>query len=204
MMEAAELVHKYTDKVGMYKADAFPQGLYKIRIPKGTKTWATSMPIGLLPVPCSALLRMDAPPARLDAVEMGPDSRNAIERLWNGETLFCYTPAESGVLVLSQGNMQSTWTANADRWLYIDFNFGNYLCHSWWSQIYLADSVPAPTPAPDIALVEKTQKLVVEVGLVQSMFKLSGCTNNAEFEKKAVESGVWPGLIEMVRLAGLK
>ena len=195
-----ELTHTRTGDTLRYKQADLPSGLYRILIPAGTHLWATGINTYLSDEPASAHACFDKPPAE-PFEDAGVDTRNVLERMWRGATLSFYGLPGAGALTMSQPERTSTFRADRDRWLYVRFNFpaGRALAVNSIIDLH-ADAAPAP--AVDPALYARTQELVTKVGLVQSMYRLSGCASNADFEKKAIESGVWPGLIEMVRLAG--
>ena len=225
----SELTHIRTGNVLRNAQSGLPSGLYRILIPAGTHLWRSAADTFLADEPANALLSFDSPPVA-PGEPCGPDTRNTLQRLWAGATLSFYSPERSGSLTLSQPESTSQFRADRDRWLYLQLTFPAGKALAWKSQIDLhADAAISSSielhpstdtgtgtntgtgtdtgtsqPAVDPALYARTQELVVRVGLVQSMYRLSGCTNNSDFEKKAIESGVWPGLIEMVRLAGGK
>lgn len=194
-----ELTHTRTGDVLRSAQSGLPSGLYRILMPAGAHLWRTGVQTYLSDEPASALASFDAPPTG-PGEACGPDTRNTLPRLWAGATLAFESPARSGTLMISQPESTSVFRADRDRWLYLRLNFPSGRALGWQSQIDL--HADAGQPAVDPALYARTQELVTKVGLVQSMYRLSGCASNADFEKKAIESGVWPGLIEMVRLAG--
>ena len=198
---AQELTHTRTGNTLRHAQSGLPSGLYQILIPAGTHLWRTGVQTYLSDEPASALASFDAPPTG-PGEPCGPDTRNTLQRLWAGATLAFERPARSGTLMISQPESTSVFRADRDRWLYLQLNFPAGKALGWQSQIVLGE-IPKPAPpAIDPALYARAHSLVEKVGLVQSMYRLSGCTNNDDFDKKVIESGVWPGLIEMVRLAG--
>lgn len=201
MTEAIELPHTLTGDTWRYAGNETPSGLYKIRIPKGTAAWRVGVQTYRVDEVAMAVMSMDAPPVAAQAHPLD-DTRRTLQRLWSGETLRAESPGNSGTLMISQPEVGDPWRADRDRWLFIDVRFPAGRTLAWQSQIVLGE-IPKPAPpAIDPALYARAHSLVEKVGLVQSMYRLSGCTNNDDFDKKVIESGVWPGLIEMVRLSG--
>lgn len=136
---------------------------------------------GSLPVPCSVVMSMDAPPDAARAIEVGPDYRNVLQRLWAGQTLRSDTPEQSGVLSVSQPEMGGAWRADRERWVYLQFDFGPYLCRSMQSQIDLhADATPAPSPQPEpsLELAQRTLAYAHKAGLVVAFMKTSGAQSD--------------------------
>ena len=199
-----ELIHTRTGDTLRYAGNDTPSGLYKIRIPAGTSAWRVGIQTYRVDDTATALMSLDAPPVA-DSAVMVDDTRRTLQRLWAGQTLRAESPGNSGTLMLSQPESGDPWRADRERWLYIDVRFPAGRTLAWQSQVVLGDATkPNTHPAVDPALYARAHHLVERVGLVQSMYRLSGCTNNAEFDHKVIDSGVWPGLIEMVRLAELR
>lgn len=187
--------------------EGIPSGAYKVRIPQGAQAWHLVTQTGSLPVPCSVIMSMDAPPDALRAVEVGHDYRNVLQRLWAGETLRSDTPAESGVLSVSQPEAGGAWRADRERWVYLQFDFGPYRCRSMQSQIDLhSDAAPTPAPAPlpepSLAIAQRTLALAHQAGLVVALMKTSGAQSDDALVDWMLRQGdLWFSLCRMVGLA---
>ena len=187
--------------------EGVPSGLYKVRIPAGARSWHLVTQTGSLPVPCSVVMSMDAPPDAASAVDVGPDYRTVLQRLWAGETLRSETPAQSGVLSVSQPEMGGAWRADRERWVYLQFDFGPYLCRSMQSQIDLhADAAPAPAPTPlpepSLELAQRTLALAHKAGLVVALMKTSGAqSDDALVDWMQRQGDLWFSLCRLVGLA---
>jgi hypothetical protein len=191
--------------------EGIPSGTYQVRIPQGAQSWHLVTQTGSLPVPCSVVMSMDAPPDATRAVDVGPDFRNVLQRLWEGQTLRSETPAQSGVLSVSQPEMGGAWRADRERWVYLQFDFGPYLCRSMQSQIDMpADAAPAPAPAPtptplpepSLALAGRTLSLAHQAGLVRALMLTAGARNDDELVAWMQRQGdLWFSLCRMVGLA---
>lgn len=207
-MTAIELIHTRTGDVLRYASpkEGVPSGLYKVRIPAGARSWHLVTQTGSLPVPCSVVMSMDAPPDAARAVDVGPDYRNVLQRLWAGQTLRSDTPAQSGVLSVSQPEMGGAWRADRERWVYLQFDFGPYLCRSMQSQIDLhADAAPAPAPAqpePSLELAQRTLGYATQSGLVAALMKTAGAQTEEQLIDWVRSQGdLWFSLCRMVGLA---
>lgn len=204
-----ELIFDQADTTLRYASpkEGVPSGLYKVRIPAGARSWHLVTQTSSLPVPCSVVMSMDAPPDAARAVEVGPDYRNVLQRLWAGQTLRSDTPAQSGVLSVSQPEMGGAWRADRERWVYLQFDFGPYLCRSMQSQIDLhADAARAPTPAPQpepsLALAGRTLEYAHRAGLVGALRATAGVRNDDELVAWMQRQGdLWFSLCRLVGLA---
>lgn len=186
--------------------EGIPSGTYKVRIPQGAQSWHLVTQTGSLPVSCSVVMSMDAPPDSSRAVPVGHDYRDVLQRLWAGETLRSETPEHSGVLSVSQPEMGGAWRADCERWVYLQFDFGPYLCRSMQSRIDLhADAAPAPAPAlpePSIELAQRTLALAHKAGLVVALMKTSGAQSDEELVAWMQRQGdLWFSLCRLVGLA---
>lgn len=206
-MTAIELSHARTGDTLRYASpkEGVPSGLYKVRIPAGARSWHLVTQTGSLPVPCSVVMSMDAPPDAARAIEVGPDYRNVLQRLWAGQTLRSDTPEQSGVLSVSQPEMGGAWRADRERWVYLQFDFGPYLCRSMQSQIDLhADAAPAPSPQPEpsLELAQRTLAYAHKAGLVVAFMKTSGAQSDDALVDWMLRQGdLWFSLCRMVGLA---
>lgn len=197
-MEATELKHVLAGDTLRYAGADVPSGLYKIRIPAGTKAWRLVVQTYRSDEVALASLSMDAPPVAARSTPVGPDTRNTLQRLWSGETLRCESPANSGTISVSQPEMGGAWRAERERWLYLDVVFPGGRTLAWQSQAVLDEAyVPAP---PDNAEAH-TLALVKQAGLVPALNTFGACTSDQDLIDRAVSSGVWAGLMELVRIA---
>lgn len=212
-----EFTHTRVGNTLSFARQRIPSGLYKLLVPAGTRLWGLSMPTGDLPVPCSAVMSLDAPPDMSRAVPVGHDYRDVLQRLWSGETLRSETPAHSGGLTISQPEAGVAWRADRDRWLYLLLDFGPYLCLSLWSRIELhADAAPAPSPlpapapapapvpppVPSATLERRTLDYAIQSGLAAALMKTAGVHTDAELIAWARSQGeLWPALCRMAALA---
>lgn len=210
-MTAIELIHTRTGDVLRNAQSGLPSGLYRILIPAGAQLWRVGVQTGDLPVPCSAVMSMDAPPDAARAEPVGHDYRQVLPRLWAGNTLRSDSPANAGTLSVSQSEPGTTWRADRDRWLYLKLDFGSYLCLGWQSQIDLHAGVgPAPTPAPapvpvpvepDLALAQRTLGYATQSGLVAALMKTAGAKTEEQLIDWVRSQGdLW---FSLCRLAGL-
>lgn len=204
-----ELIHTRTGDVLRNAQSGLPSGLYSIRIPAGTHLWRVGVQTGDLPVPCSVVMSLDAPPDSARAVPVGHDYRDVLQRLWAGETLRSESPANAGTLSVSQSQPGTAWRADRERWLYLQLDFGPFLCLGWQSQIDLhADAAPAPAPAlaplaePSLALAGRTLSLAHQAGLVKALMLAAGARNDDELIDWMQRQGdLWFALCRLVGLA---
>lgn len=202
---AQELTHTRTGDTLRNAQSGLPSGLYRILIPAGAQLWRVGVQTGDLPVPCSVVMSMDAPPDTARASEVGHDYRKVLPRLWAGETLRSESPANAGTLSVSQSEPGTTWRADRERWLYLLLDFGPYRCLGWQSQIDLhADAAPAPAPAqpePSLELAQRTLAYAHKAGLVVALMKTSGAQSDDALVDWMVRQGdLW---FSLCRLAGL-
>ena len=178
-------------------------GLYRIRIPAGTRRWAVSVNTYKAPEEAHAWLRMDQAPARAGAPLQ--DTRRTLEGLWHGEELHAFSPENSGALTISTPESTDPFVTEKERWLYLDLVFPAGKALSWYSRIELAEgrvvSAPVPTPAAPSHLEGRTLDLAQRSGLVPALARLSGAKSEVELVTKARDSGAWAALVEMVRLS---
>lgn len=208
-----ELIHFRTGDTLRNAQSGLPSGLYRIRIPAGTQLWRVGVQTGDLPVPCSVVMSLDAPPDSARAVPVGHDYRDVLQRLWAGETLRSESPANAGTLSVSQSQPGTTWRADRERWLYLLLDFGPYRCLGWQSQIDLhADAAPAPAPAPaptpapqpepSLALAGRTLDYAHQAGLVGALKATAGVRNDEELVAWMQRQGdLWFSLCRLVGLA---
>jgi len=204
-MTAIELIHTRTGDTLRNAQSGLPSGLYRILIPAGAQLWRVGVQTGDLPVPCSVVMSMDAPPDAARAEPVGHDYRQVLPRLWAGNTLRSDSPANAGTLSVSQSEPGTTWRADRDRWLYLQLDFGSYLCLGWQSQIDLhADAAPAPSPQPEpsLELAQRTLALAHKAGLVVALMKTSGAQSDDALVDWMLRQGdLWFSLCRMVGLA---
>ncbi len=201
-----ELTHTRTGNTLRNAQSGLPSGLYRILIPAGTQLWRVGVQTGDLPVPCSVVMGLDAPPDSSRAVPVGHDYRDVLQRLWAGETLRSESPANSGTLSVSQAQPGTNWRADRERWLYLLLDFGPYRCLGWQSQIDLhADAAPAPAPTqpePSLELAQRTLALAHKAGLVVALMKTSGAqSDDALVDWMQRQGDLWFSLCRMVGLA---
>lgn len=177
-------------------------GLYRIRIPAGTRRWAVSVNTYRAPEEAHAWLRMDQAPERSGSLLQ--DHRRTLERLCHGEELHAFSPENSGALTISTPESTDPFVTDRERWLYLDLVFPAGKTLSWYSRIELAEGrvapVPAPLPVPS-PLEGRTLDLAQRSGLVPALARLSGAKSDVELVTKARDSGAWAALVEMVRLS---
>ena len=203
-----ELIHTRTGDTLRHAQSGLPSGLYQILIPAGTHLWRVGVQTGDLPVPCSVVMSLDAPPDSARAVPVGHDYRDVLQRLWAGETLRSESPANSGTLSVSQSQPDTAWRADRERWLYLQLDFGPFLCLGWQSRIDLhADAAPAPAPAlaplaePSLELAQRTLALAHKAGLVVALMKTSGAkSDDALVDWMQRQGDLWFSLCRMVGL----
>ena len=106
---STELIHKLSGDALRNAESDLPSGLYKIHIPAGTAAWRVGVQTYRVDEPATALLAMDAPPNAAQARPVGPDTRLTLQRLWEGATLLCESPGNSGTLSISQPEMGGAW-----------------------------------------------------------------------------------------------
>lgn len=202
-----ELIHVRTGDTLRNAQSGLPSGLYRIRIPAGTHLWRVGVQTGDLPVPCSVVMSLDAPPDSARAVPVGHDYRDVLQRLWAGETLRSESPANAGTLSVSQAQPGTTWRADRERWLYLVLDFGAFHCLGWQSQIDLhADAAPVPAPiqkpGPSLDLAQRTLALAHQAGLVAALMLTAGARNDDELVDWMTRQGdLWFALCRMVDLA---
>ena len=119
---AQDLTHTRTGDTLRYKQADLPSGLYRILIPAGTLLWQVGINTYLSDEPASAYACFDKPPAE-PYEDAGVDTRTVLERMWRGATLSFYGLPGAGALTMSQPERASTFRADRDRWLYVQFNF---------------------------------------------------------------------------------
>lgn len=201
------LTHTRTGNTLRYAQSGLPSGLYQILIPAGAQLWRVGVQTGDLPVPCSVVMSMDAPPDTARASEVGHDYRKVLPRLWAGETLRSESPANAGTLSVSQSEPGTTWRADRERWLYLLLDFGPYRCLGWQSQIDLhADAEPVPAPAtqpePSLALAGRTLDYAHRAGLVGALRATAGVRSDDELVAWMQRQGdLWAALCRLVGLA---
>lgn len=199
-----ELTHKQSGNALHYASpeEGTPSGLYKIRIPKGAQSWFLVTQTGNLPVPCSVVMSIDTPPDAARAVEVGPDYRTVLQRLWAGEALRSDTPANSGVLSVSASE-RGAWRADRERWVYLQFDFGPYKCRSMQGRIDLHADAVTEQPDIDAALLERTRQYVNASGYTDAIraFGGFGPGEDAALVAKATSCGLVKALTDMVRMA---
>lgn len=202
-----ELIHFRTGDTLRNAQSGLPSGLYRIRIPAGTQLWRVGVQTGDLPVPCSVVMSLDAPPDSARAVPVGHDYRDVLQRLWAGETLRSESPANAGTLSVSQAQPGTTWRADRERWLYLVLDFGSFQCLGWQSQIDLhADaapiSAPIPQPGPSLDLAQRTLAMAHQAGLVKALMLTAGARNDDELIDWMLRQGdLWAALCRTVQLA---
>lgn len=201
-----ELIHTRTGNTLRNAQSGLPSGLYRILIPAGTQLWRVGVQTGDLPVPCSVVMSMDAPPDTARASEVGHDYREVLPRLWAGATLRSESPANAGTLSVSQSEPGTTWRADRERWLYLLLDFGPYRCLGWQSRIDVsADAAPAPAPAqpePSLELAQRTLDYAHRAGLVKALMLTAGARNDDELINWMLrQADLWFSLCRLVGLA---
>ena len=204
MNEYTELPHKRTRNILQFMGGAnepFPSGSYKILIPKGTDTWSAVATIDRTDDDSEAWVSLDAPPTRAGAVPLGPDgdSRKVLQDLWAGKTMYFYGVPGGQQLGISQPERGGPWRADRDRWVFIDVRFASGNARQFISRIELGAEVAPPAPPDETEA--RVLALVQQAGLVPSLTAFGACTSDADLVGRAVSSGVWTGLIKLVRLA---
>lgn len=197
-----ELTHTRTGNTLRHAQSGLPSGLYRILIPAGAHLWRSAADTFLADEPASALMSFDSPPAATGE-PCGPDTRNALARLWAGATLSFYSPERSGSLMLSQPESTSQFRADRDRWLYLQLSFPAGKALAWKSQIDLyADAAPAPAqPEPSLELSQRTLDYAHRAGLVKALMLTAGALNDDELINWMLRQGdLW---FSLCRLAGL-
>lgn len=199
------LTHTRTGDVLRYKRADLPSGLYRILIPAGTHLWQVGINTYLSEEPASAYACFDKPPTE-PFEEAGVDTRNVLERLWRGATLSFYGQPGAGALTMSQPERTSTFRADRDRWLYVQFNFpaGRALAVNSIIDLH-ADAAPAPAPVqpePSLELAQRTLALAHKAGLVVALMKTSGAqSDDALVDWMQRQGDLWFSLCRMVGLA---
>ena len=202
---AQELTHTRTGNTLRYKQADLPSGLYRILIPAGTLLWQVGINTYLSDEPASAYACFDKPPAE-PYEDAGVDTRTVLERMWRGATLSFYGLPGAGALTMSQPERPSTFRADRDRWLYVQFNFpaGRALAVNSIIELH-ADAAPAPAPAqpePSLELAQRTLDYAHRAGLVKALMLTAGARNDDELINWMLRQGdLWFSLCRMVGLA---
>lgn len=198
-----ELIHTRTGNTCRYKQSDLPSGLYRILIPAGTHLWQVGINTYLSDDPASAYACFDKSPAE-PYEDAGVDTRDVLARLWHGATLSFYGLPGAGALTMSQPERTSTFRADRDRWLYLQFNFpaGRALAVNSIIDLHAdAAPAPAPLPGPSLALAQRTLDYAHRAGLVKALMLTAGARNDEELVAWMQRQGdLW---FSLCRLAGL-
>lgn len=215
-------------RVSMYSVvGRSPKRKWRVWLPPGTcalqATLFTFVDMGTNAPGAKVLVRLGEPPAGgLASVtpENGAavDLTNVLAALVAGAEVPCYSPASAGSVKLSEGRVDSPPVTTTGQWLYINalqvpgeeifeivvrvtVDEAAYL--AWYAgATWDAYGNPIAGPAvvkPVESHEDRVFRLLKEAELVEPLMALAGVTNDIELAKKALATGVWAGLLRLVK-----
>lgn len=197
---------------------------WRVWLPPGTCTLqATLFTFSNKEPNAKVLLRMGEPPVG------GPDSvtpengaavdmANVLAALDQGAEVPCYAPGGVGSVKLSEGRVDSPPVTTVGQWLYINalevpghqifeivvrvaVDEAAYL--AWYeTATWDADGNPIAGPAvvqPVESHEDRVLRLLDEAELVPPLMVLAGVKTPVELAKKALATGVWAGLLRLIK-----
>lgn len=197
--------------------------LWKIWIPPGTLCLQATLYVYWDNLPGKALMRWGQPPVGgLDSVTpenaASVDLANVLALLLTGVEVPVYVPPKAANAKLSNGSMESKVLANTGDWLYIKVlqapsqkvyqldarviaDAGIY--KEWYGTAVWdahGNPVPGQVPAPVVESHEdRVLRLLEEAGLAEPLMALAGVHTIEELGQKAVATGVWAGLLRLIK-----
>ena len=200
-----------------------PRLQWRIWIPPGTKSLQATLYTYASPPESKVLLRMHQPPVgtvnnvtpeNAAAVDMA----NVLALLMTGAEVPAYTPSGAGAVKLSDGRMDSPVVTTSGAWLYINalqtpgaqiFQLDARLTvdkaqYQTWYEHAVWDDQGNPIEGPPVVQPiesheERVLRLLKEAELVAPLMALAGVATDIELGKKALATGVWAGLLRLIK-----
>jgi hypothetical protein len=196
---------------------------WRIWIPPGTKCLQATLYTYASPPESKILMRMHQPPAgTVNNVTpenaAAVDLQNVLALLMTGAEVPAYTPSGAGAVKLSDGRMDSPVVTTSGAWLYINalqtpgaqiFQLDARLTvdkaqYQTWYEHAVWDDQGNPVEGPPVVQPiesheERVLRLLKEAELVAPLMALAGVATDIELGKKALATGVWAGLLRLIK-----
>lgn len=196
-----ELIHVLNGNVLRYTGTLTPSGLYRIRLPEGTRLWRMGIRTYQYEEAATAVLRLDEPPTDLGTLN-GPDISKTLQRLWDGETLGFYSPPNSGTLTISSPDSTTQFRTDRERWLYLKMQFPSGRVYSWDSHIELHADAKVDDEGLGMELAMRALDYANRSGLTAALMRTAKASTEAELISWVQkQDDLWPSLCRMVSLA---
>lgn len=198
--------------------------LWKIWIPPGTRCLQATMYVYWDELPAKVVMRWGQPPVGgLDSVTpenaAAVDLGNVLALLLTGAEVPGYAAPKAGNIKLSNGSMDSKVLTHTGDWLYIKALQvpGNKVYQldarvtaaedeylAWYENAFWdehGNPIPGVSkpPEPVESHEDRVLRLLDEAELVPPLMVLAGVKTPVELAKKALATGVWAGLLRLIK-----
>lgn len=194
---------------------------WRIWIPPGTRSLQSTLFVYASPPESKVLLRMYEPPVgNLNCVtpenSAAVDLTNVLATLLSGaEVPYWAPPAMAGNIKLSDGRIDSPVVTTTGGWLYIHalqvpgnkifeivarltVDKAQYL--NWYaSAVWDIYGNPVPGVQPVEGHEDRVLRLLDEAELIPPLMVLAGVKTPVDLAKKALATGVWAGLLRLIK-----